>query len=1180
MLPGGVRIADDGLPWFDGSRDEWWPMTAEGDGGGRLDFGLLGTLEVLRSGTRVPLGGRQQRAILALLLCEAGTVVSIGRLADALWGEYPPAGFLTTVQTYIFHLRELLEPHRARGETARVVVTEPGGGYRLAVADGSVDAVLFEGLVARGVATMEEQDAGQAVGLFDRALALWRGDVLADLAEFGFVAPVAGRLQELRMSALESRVEAELLLGHHGTAVAELDRLVADHPLRERLHAELILALYRSGRQSDALGAYRDLRALLHEDLGIEPSPPLQVLHRAVLAQDPALAWLPIPAIPATPVAEVGDGRATAGTQAGSRQQAPAALVGQVDEPRRGFGRRMVGTWATVVLVALGGLTTAIVAPSRSTGPGTLAANSIGAVEMDGSITAAVPVGTNPVGLAYGGGALWVANRSDGTVLRIDPRTHAVVQKIDVGLTPESLAVTAYDVWVANFADGTVTRINIHATKVVDTITVGTRPAAIAYGPGGLWVANSGDNTIQRIDPITGSVGKAIEVGDGPDGIAVGADSVWVANARDGTVSRIDPKTGADMSSPIRVGSGPKAIALVGDNVWVANQYSQSVTRISRSTGRTHSIEVGDGPSALAVAQGSVWVSEQFVGTLTRIDPVTEALYPSYIGSSPRGLATVDGRVWVAAGAFTSPAHQGGTLTVASDHLPGHLSGIDPAEVYLTPILNAERLVYDGLVGSRLASADSQALVPDLAVSLPQPSNGGKTYTFTLHPGIRYSTGRAIHASDFVLGVQKALTLEGGRPDFFAGIVGGQHCIEHHDTCNLSDGVLTDDAARRVTFRLTEPDPEFLYKLTFFVYPTPPGTSPKAVTTPLPSTGPYMIAAYAEDKTFTLKRNPYFKRWSFAAQPDGYPDVIRWLKVPDDRAAAALVISGRADMVRLTGLNDHRTTRALVEELKVRYPAQMHSDLFAGTMFEVLNAAVPPFNNLKARKAVNFAVDRSKLVELYGGPSVAVETCQMLPPKFPSYSWYCPYTSGPQDGQYHGPDLAKARELVRASGTQGMPVTVHDIVGGLGPPFNAYFAQLLRQLGYKVTLHQMPDAPPSYDFIWNRRNHVQVQSFLWGADFALASNFYDGLAACDSENNLGEYCNPELEQRAKEATGLEATDPGDALRAWTQIDRAITDEAAIVPAVNQIDWWFVSTRVRNYQSSEILGPLLSQIWVR
>jgi len=195
-------------------------------------------------------------------------------VADALWGEHLPTGFLTTVQTYIFHLRALLEPDRARGAGGGVLVTEAGGGYRLHPPAGSVDAVLFEDLLVRGRSALERQDPGEAVVLLDRALGLWRGEVLGDLADFGFVAPVAGRLQELRLSAMELRMEAELALGHHGTAVAELDRLVADHPLREGLHAERILALYRSGRQSEALAAYRQLRSTLQEELGIEPSRP------------------------------------------------------------------------------------------------------------------------------------------------------------------------------------------------------------------------------------------------------------------------------------------------------------------------------------------------------------------------------------------------------------------------------------------------------------------------------------------------------------------------------------------------------------------------------------------------------------------------------------------------------------------------------------------------------------------------------------------------------------------------------------------------------------------------------------------------------------------------------------------------------------------------------------------
>ena len=998
-----------------------------GNGDTGLHFALLGPLQVTRSGERLALGGRQQRAVLAVLLAEAGAAVSVEHLADALWGEHTPSGFVTTVQTYVFHLREVLEPGRTHGAPAKVLVTEAGGGYRLDTSGSTVDSAVFEASVRAGREALERGAYADASAELARGLGLWRGEVLADLRDLSFVAPVATRLEEIRLVALGLRMEAELGLDRHAVAIPEIDRLVADHPLQEQFHAQRIVALYRSGRQSDALAAYRQLRSLLDEELGIEPSPPLQRLHRAVLRQDPALDWDPPPVNPA---AQAGNG----------------------------------------------------------------------------------------------------------------------------------------------------------------PITVGSRPAAIASGHSGVWVANSGDNTIQRIDPISGLTDRAIGVGDGPGGIAVDDgpdpravedDSVWVANGHDGTVSQIDPRTGAEMSSPIRVGSGPKDIAVHGDDVWVANQFSTDVTRISRTTGRAHSIEVGHETSSVVVAQGSVWVSEEFAAALTRIDPTTEALDRFPIGSSPRGLAVVGGRLWVAAGAFTSPNHQGGTLTVAAQYLPGFNGVIDPAEVYDVQTIQPQRLVYNGLVAFRFAGVDSQVLVPNLALAVPEPSNGGRTYTFTLRPGIRYSTGREVRASDFVLGMRKALTLKQGRPDFFAGIVGGQRCVEDPDSCVLSGGVVTDDASRRVTFHLTAADPDSLYKLTMFVFPAPSGTPLTAVTTPLPGTGPYRISQFTPNKTFTLERNRYFKRWSFAAQPDGYPDVIRWRKVSDDRAGAEAVINGRADLARTTFLPDRRTSKLQVDELKARYPTRVHSDLEASLWFQYLNVNVPPFDNIKARQAVNYAVDRSRLVELYGGPSVAVETCQLLPPGFPSHSWYCPYTKGPPDGPYLGPDLRKAQDLVRASGTRGMRVTVHGVGGGFHSALNAYFTRLLDKIGYKATLHEMPDAAPSDAYLFDRRNNLQVQPGAFFADFPLASSFYETLVACDTPINMGEYCNPELDRRAAEASALRATDPAAALRAWTQIDQTLTDEAAIVPMVNIINSWFVSARVgENFQSNQIHGPLLSQLWVK
>jgi ABC-type transport system substrate-binding protein len=340
-----------------------------------------------------------------------------------------------------------------------------------------------------------------------------------------------------------------------------------------------------------------------------------------------------------------------------------------------------------------------------------------------------------------------------------------------------------------------------------------------------------------------------------------------------------------------------------------------------------------------------------------------------------------------------------------------------------------------------------------------------------------------------------------------------------------------------------------------------------------------MISDFARGKSFGLVRNPWFHQpWSFAAQPAGYPDVIRWLAVADTRAALTAVIRGRADVTQ-SDPSSLQASSALVKEFKVRYPGQVHSDLQAGTAFEYLNVTVPPFNKLKARQAVNYAVDRNTLVELRGGPSQAEPTCQLLPPKFPGYSPYCPYTTGPADGRYHGPDLAEARKLVDESGTKGMSVTIDSPLFEFIPAINAYFTQVLGQLGYKVTLRPMPDADPTWEFLSNPHNHVQVQAAGWGADFRLASNFYDAVVACGAANNYSEYCNRGLDQRAATATTLMATDPGEALRAWTKIDRTITDQALIVPLFNTYASTFVSTRVGNYQSNQILGPLLSQLWV-
>src|SRR5215468_4050430 len=259
-------------------------------GTGSAEFGVLGPLEVRRSGRAVPLGGPRQRAVLALLLLEANRAVSMERLAEDLWGGHPPEGWATTLQIYVVHLRRALEPDRPKGVAASVLVTR-GRGYLLRVDPGQLDAARFQDGFAAGRAALEAGRCAEAAETLHQALGLWRGPVLADLADYSFTRPEAARLEELRLAALEARIDADLGLGRHDELTGELERLAGEHLLRERLHGQLMLALYRCGRQAEALAAYRRARDLLAGELGIEPGEPLQRLHASILAHDPALDW-------------------------------------------------------------------------------------------------------------------------------------------------------------------------------------------------------------------------------------------------------------------------------------------------------------------------------------------------------------------------------------------------------------------------------------------------------------------------------------------------------------------------------------------------------------------------------------------------------------------------------------------------------------------------------------------------------------------------------------------------------------------------------------------------------------------------------------------------------------------------------------------------------------------------
>ncbi len=249
-----------------------------------MEFRILGPLEVRERDREVQLGGPRQRAVLAILLTRAGQVTPAEVLVDELWGEEPPDTAAGVLQNYVSRLRK---------ELGRDVILTRGAGYAVEVARHDFDLRSFERLLEQGSIALDQGEPEEAARLLAEGLALWRGPALGDLADQQFCRLASGRLEELRLVALERRIEADLRSGRHAGLVPELQGLVAAHPLSERLQAQLMLALYRSGRQADALDAYRSARELLVGELGIEPGRPLQELQAAILHQDATLDLAP-----------------------------------------------------------------------------------------------------------------------------------------------------------------------------------------------------------------------------------------------------------------------------------------------------------------------------------------------------------------------------------------------------------------------------------------------------------------------------------------------------------------------------------------------------------------------------------------------------------------------------------------------------------------------------------------------------------------------------------------------------------------------------------------------------------------------------------------------------------------------------------------------------------------------
>ena len=613
------------------------------------------------------------------------------------------------------------------------------------------------------------------------------------------------------------------------------------YPFRERFLRQLMIALYRSGRQSEALNAFQTARYQLAEELGLEPGPELQALQRQILEHDPSL-------------------NAPRATKAGgTRRRRPSR------------GRVMVAVVATAAVAAgaalgivasVGGTRTTLEPASDGiVGLSSGSGRAVGRVSLDGAVAAIAP----------GDGALWLASPSAGSVWRVDVDVPAVVDRVPIGGSPGALAVGGGSVWVAAVPGDSVSRIDPRTGTVTQTIPLGgARVAALAFGAGGLWVADLTDSSLLELDPRAGTVRRTLTLHLRPTALALGDGAIWVADYGGNSIAEVDLRTGKTVAT-VHVGNGPAALAVGAGGIWVANTLDSTVSRIDpASSSVAATIAVGSGPSAIAVAASSIWVANQYSATVSRIDPRRNAVGRTVnVGGGATALANVRGQLWVGVQALSE--HRGGTLRL----LHSRPINIDPAlQLDLFP-LQSDGLTRDGLVTYNHASGPAGIrLVPDLAISVPASTDGGRTYTFRLRTGIRYSDGRPVRAADFRRALARVFNLQSGGRDLFGDIVGADACMAvTASSCDLSRGIVTDERSRTVTFHLRSPDPPSSTNLTVggLVTPVPLGTPLReAAAEPIPGTGPYRIAS-ATTREIHYVRNPFFREWSHAASPTETP---------------------------------------------------------------------------------------------------------------------------------------------------------------------------------------------------------------------------------------------------------------------------------------------------------------------
>jgi DNA-binding SARP family transcriptional activator/ABC-type transport system substrate-binding protein/DNA-binding beta-propeller fold protein YncE len=951
-----------------------------------VEFRLLGPLEVCRDGEQLVLGGPKQRAVLAILVLHANEVVPRGRLLADVWGERAPESE-HSLDVHISRLRKTLTPV-GEGE----VLIRRGRGYLLRVEAGSLDLVRFEQQIEAGERALAEGRPAEAARLLNEGLGLWRGEPLAEFSDEAFARTEAGRLKERGLAALEARIDADLELGREAAIAGELGALVRANPFRERLRAQLMLALYRAGRQSESLTVYADTRTLLIDELGIEPGKELRELQRAILAQDPGLL-LVRPARFAS--AET--------SEAGSEQSG---------KPRRRGRRRSLLLSAAGLLAVAAALVSVPISGSRNpaAGPGMIQPGSVAFIDArSGRLVGDVPASPGVGFVRSGLGSVWEIEDA-GVLLQINPRTRHLTRSISVGVNAGDVAVGEGAVWITDKDSQTLLRVGPRYGDITHIrLPAGglSRPSVgggVAVGAGSVWVAQ-GLSRILRINPASGRVESRLPVADA-NVVAFGGGAVWVASSDLGTLTKIDPRTGTVVATA-RIGPWICCVAVGGGYVWAGND--EGVWKLAPDGRVLDTITTPSQIANIFYGDGALWVAADAAGTVMRIDPRTDAIRRYHVGHLLTGIGVYGPTVAVSVHPSASDllAHLSGQVLQVRNH--DWFNGTDPAvatepgtagqpwEQQLQYATCARLLTYPDA-----PAPDGWRLVPEIAAAWPSLSPDGRTYTFRIRHGFEFSppSGQMVTAATFKYTIERALSPALG-PDppalSVASDIAGLPAYRAGSSPYIS-GIRATKNTLAITLVRRAPDFPERIALSYFC-PVPIGTPTvvNGLQDPVPSAGPYYLSGNIGGFVAVLRRNPNYR----GSRPHRLAAIV-YREQPRTGEAVAGIEAGHADYVAEPDIA--LAQQAAVARRFSRPSAGRPRRYFVTPLLATDELAFDTRHGLfadpRSRRAVSYALDRPALAAALGD----LVTDHYLPPGMPA----------PRERHVYsltGPDLRRARAL-------------------------------------------------------------------------------------------------------------------------------------------------------------------------